>query len=117
MVFGGGAKPTYTLYQAQRWVYEKLMQGGEFGKQVQPQTIIAETTVNGERALWFSGAPHVVMMLDERGNPIYETQRTVDANTLVWETSEVPDSPIYRLETMGTLEDAVKIAESLVPVE
>jgi hypothetical protein len=108
MVFGDPASPDYTLYQAQRWVYGKLI-----GKAVGPQTVIGETQVNGERALWFSGASHVVMVLDTAGQPIYNTERTVDANTLVWETGHPDLGTIYRLETKASLEEAVTFAESL----
>jgi hypothetical protein len=111
MIFGDPENPCFTLYQAQRWVYGKMI-GDTYGKSVGPQTLLSETTVNGVRALWFSGAPHLVMMLDARGEPIYETQRVVDANTLVWETHNVYDGIIYRLETKLSLDEAVRFAES-----
>lgn len=111
MVFGDLAKPSFTLYQAQRWVYGKVL-----GNEVGAQTQLAETLVKGERAFWFSGAPHLVMMVDAHGEPIYDSARTVDANTLVWETGDDYSGVIYRLETRMPLEDAVKIAESLTQV-
>lgn len=106
MVFGDPASPRFTLYQAQRWIYGKLVSG-------QAQTIIQETAVNGNRALWLAGAPHLLMHLDANRQPVYETQRTVDANTLVWETGNDYDGIIYRLETKGSLNDAVRFAEAL----
>lgn len=114
MVFGDVEHPRFTLYQAQRWIYGKLVDTQESGKQPKTQTLIGKVQVNGTRALWFSGAPHVVMMLDARGEPIYETQRVVDANTLVWETGNEYDGIIYRLETKLPLNQAVQIAETLV---
>jgi hypothetical protein len=108
MVFGDPASPRMTFYQAQRWVYGKLI-----GKMIAGGTVIGETQVNGERALWFSGAPHVVLMLDRSGRPVYETARTVGANTLVWETGDPDLGIIYRLETKLDLEQAVRIAGSL----
>jgi hypothetical protein len=113
MVFGDEAKPRFTLYQAQQWIYGKLVDGGGVGKGVGPQTLIQETQVNGARALWFNGAPHLVMQLDEQGQPIYSTERMVDGNTLVWETGPEYEGIIYRLETKLTLADAVRFAEAL----
>lgn len=113
MVFGDPAKPRFTLYQAQQWIYGKIVQGG-FGKLIDPQTVISETTVRGKRALWFTGAPHLVMMLNSQGEPIYETERTVDANTLAWETGTLDSGIIYRIETKLSLAETVKLAESLV---
>ena len=113
MVFGDPQNPRFTLYQAQRWVYGKIVDSGVFGKGMQPQTKIGEARVNGNRALWFSGAPHVVMVLDEHGEPIYSTEQTVNANTLVWETGDPDFGIIYRLETKLSLDEAVRIAESL----
>lgn len=106
LVFGDPANPKFTLYQAQRWIYGKLV-GGE------TQTAIQETQVNGTRALWFHNAPHIVMQLDASGEPIYKTERVVDANTLVWETGNAYDGIIYRVETGASLEEAVRFAESL----
>ncbi len=113
MLFGDAANPRFTLYQAQQWIYGKMIDGGAFGKVLGPQTLISETQVNGVRALWFNGAPHLVMQLDEQGQPIYSTERVVDANTLVWETGPEYEGIIYRLETKLSLVDAVRFAEAL----
>lgn len=103
--------PEFTLYQARRWIYGKLVDGSG-----QTQTAIAEAQVRGQRGLWFSGAPHVVMQLDQNGSPIYKTERVVDANTLVWETGNDYDGIIYRIETRMTLEQAVRLAGQLTEV-
>lgn len=110
MVFGDPASPRFTLYQAQRWIYGKLVSE-------QPQTVIQESLVNGTRALWLSGAPHLLVRVDANGVPNYETERVVDANTLVWETGNDYDGIIYRLETRENLNNAVKFAESLTQVK
>lgn len=109
MVFGNSATPRFVLYQAQQWVYGKVL-----GKMLGETTVLSEMEFKGGRALWISGAPHVVLMLDAQGNPNYETQRTVNANTLAWETDDDERGIIYRLETTGTLEQALKFAEALV---
>ncbi len=108
LVFGDPRAPTFTLYEAHNVVYEKLV---NFGKGVGPGTIIEETTVNGSRALWLTGEPHVLVHLSPSGEPIAETQRVVDANTLAWES--VAQGVTYRLETKQDMDAAVRFAESL----
>lgn len=110
MVFGDPENPRFTLYQARRWIYAKMI-----GKFIHTQTVLGEARVQDARALWFSGAPHIVALFNANGSIIYDTQRVVDANTLVWETGDADMGIIYRVETRGSLEDAVRFAESLAP--
>jgi hypothetical protein len=112
MVFGDPENPDYTLYQAHRFVYGKII-----GKQLWQSTILAETVVDGTTAYWFSGAPHVVMFFDSAGRPVYGSDRTVNANVLVWETGDMDLGTVYRIETQAKLTDALQIAESLVEVQ
>ena len=72
-------------------------------------TVITETRVNNQRALWLTGTPHVLITLDASGRPRLDTERSVYANTLVWEKNDVT----FRLETNASLNDAIKFAESL----
>ncbi len=106
-VFGDPSAPTFTLYEATNVLYGKLLAvygtGGEGG------TIISETAVSGNRALWLSGAPHILVYLDANGQPQFATERTVNANTLGWEAGNVT----YRLETSASEEEAIRFAESL----
>jgi hypothetical protein len=113
MVFGDPADPEFTLFQAHRFVYGKLL--NMFDAEL--QTVIGEAQVNGTRALWITGAPHVLVTMNRRGEPNYEVARTVDANTLVWETGNADTGVIYRLETRLGLEEAVRFAESLREIE
>ncbi len=71
-------------------------------------TLIQETTVNGRRAAWVTG-PHVLRFLDSRGQIDMQARRFVEGNVLVWEQ----DGISYRLESALTLEEAVRVAESL----
>lgn len=112
LVFGNPDNPKFTLYQAQNWIYGKLVDSN-FAKGVDGGTLLQELSVRGERALWLSGAAHLVMRLDENGNPIFGTARTVDANTLAWESGDVDSGMIYRVETKLSLDEAAKFAESL----
>lgn len=111
MVFGDPENPEFTLYQAHRWVYGKIIAKGLTG-----QTTLDETEVNGERALWFSGAPHVLVTMDRLGRQNFDVARTVDANTLVWETGDLDRGVIYRVETRATLQEARDFAQALVEV-
>jgi hypothetical protein len=111
LVFGDPSKPRFVLYQAWSWLYQKTIQG--FGKEVGGGTGISETTVSNQRALWLTGAPHLLVTLDEHGNPILGTERPVNANTLAWETGDTDNGMTYRLETALSEDEAVKFAESL----
>lgn len=108
LVFGDPSAPTFTLYEAHNVVYQKLV---NVGKEVGPGTVIGEASVNGRRALWFTGAPHVLVYLSPSGEPVPEAERVVDANTLAWE--DETRGVLYRLETKRSKEEAVRFAESL----
>jgi hypothetical protein len=66
--------------------------------------LIRETTVNGQYALWVKGSH----MLEIQGND-YQSLRLVDGNVLIWEVGSIT----YRLETDLSMEEAIRIAESL----
>lgn len=100
LVFGNPDAPRFTLYEATNFLYGKIVSGG---------TVVEETKVNGQRALWLTGAPHLLVRLDANGRPQAQSERTVNVNTLAWEIGNVT----YRLETSFDKEEAVRIAESL----
>ena len=70
--------------------------------------IIEETTVNGQHALWAQG-PYVV----ELENGDYTLRKLVEGAALIWQVDQVT----YRLQGPLPLDEAVKIAKSLRPVE
>jgi hypothetical protein len=70
-------------------------------------TTVTETTVHGQRALWTQG-PYVVQVI-ENGQVIYATRVLVNGHALIWTEGSIT----YRLETSASLDEAVKIAESL----
>ncbi len=109
LVFGDPDRPRFVLYQASRMLYGKLISrdGAESG------TVITETQVNTQRALWLTGAPHVLVTLDRNGQPLLDFERPVNANTLIWETGDFDTGVTYRLETSLSLAEAIKFAESL----
>jgi hypothetical protein len=67
--------------------------------------IVKETTVNRAPAIWAEG-PYIVKVTN--GNN-FELRQIVIGNSLIWEHSGIT----YRLETDQSLQEAVKIAESL----
>ena len=66
--------------------------------------VIQETQVSGNYAVWVEG-PYLVQLT----NDTYNWRRLMEGNTLIWEEKKIT----YRLETDLSLEEAVKIAESL----
>ncbi|MCQ3938304.1 MAG: hypothetical protein DPW18_14830 [Chloroflexi bacterium] len=69
-------------------------------------TLIEETTVDGVRAIWAVG-PYPLRFT----NGDLDFTRIVNGNVLIW----ADDTVTYRLETDLSLEEALKIAESLEP--
>lgn len=71
-------------------------------------THVERATVHGAPAYFLSGAPHEVLLVDETGQPVFETARLA-SDVLVWEE----DGRTVRLEGDLTLEEAVDLAESM----
>jgi len=68
---------------------------------------IQETTVNSRRAIWAVG-PYPVRF--SNGN--MDFVRLIDGHVLIWTDDEIT----FRLETELTMEEAVRVAESLEPI-
>ena len=109
LAFGDPDRPRVVLYQASRMLYEKLISRSG----VESGTLITETQVNTQRAVWLTGAPHVLVTLDRNGQPMLDFERPVNANTLIWETGDFDTGVTYRLETSLSLVEAIGFAESL----
>ena len=80
---------------------------GFFGKGVPVATMAAE--VAGVLAFWIQPGGHVAEYIDPGGMPVAESRRTVERAVLLWQE----DGITYRLETFLSLEEAVRVAESL----
>ena len=109
LVFGDPDRPRFVLYEASRMLYGKLVSRNG----IEAGTVITETQVNDQRALWLTGAPHVLVTLDQNGEPLLDLERPVNANTLIWETGDFDTGVTYRLETALGLAEAIELAESL----
>lgn len=93
--------PILTLFQ--------FKTDGFFHKVIFPGTLIEETTVGEAKALWFEGVLHELQYLGPDGALRTEMERTVEGNTLAWEVGDIT----YRLETLLSMGEAVKAAESI----
>jgi len=76
-------------------------------KKMQP-TVIQETSVNSERAIWTTG-PYPIIF----SNGDIQSTRMVNGHVLIWAGLDIT----YRLETNLSIEEAVKVAESLKPIQ
>lgn len=81
------------IVQAGSWLIDKFA-----------PTVIEETTVNGQRAVWAVG-PYPLLMK----NHDMQLTRLIEGNVLIWAEGDLT----YRLETDLSLEEAIRIAESL----
>jgi hypothetical protein len=70
---------------------------------------VGQTTVHGNPAKWLQG-PHMVYTTDNQNGQTLEARSFIKGgHALVWEEGGMT----YRLETAGTMEEAVEIAEGL----
>lgn len=70
-------------------------------------TVVRETTVKGQRALWTTG-PYPMWL--SNGN--FDFVRLIDGHVLIWAQGDIT----YRLETGLSMGEAIKVAESLEPI-
>jgi hypothetical protein len=68
--------------------------------------VVQETQVDGRYAVWAQG-PYPIHL----DNGDLQFRRMITGHVLIWEEGEIT----YRLETDASLEEAVRIAESLEP--
>jgi hypothetical protein len=68
--------------------------------------VIRQVIISGQQGIWTEG-PYLLQLT----NGDYATERIVGGHVLIWTRGQIT----YRLETALSLEEAVKIAESLAP--
>jgi hypothetical protein len=88
-------------------LYIMTLDQGAFGQKFQVDSLTG-TEVNGQPAYWVEGE-HLLSFHDEDGRLVQQGARLVEGNTLIWSVDEVT----YRLETVLSLEEAVRMAESM----
>ena len=95
--------PGFDLWQSRIEGY------ASFGKSVRPDGTVEEVEVGDAPGLWVTGAEHIVSYSDRTGAHIAASQRIVEGSTLIWRT----DAFFYRIETDLSLDEALRIAETL----
>lgn len=91
----------FTLYQ--------FRTTGVFEKFITSEIRLQEVSVKGVSGFWLEGAFHLLRYRTADGHEVADLSRQVQGNTLAWEV----DGVTYRLETELSLEEALKIAESM----
>lgn len=91
--------------QARLTLYQ--IKGNDFAFKHGVELMVQEAEVNGEWAVWATGA-HILRMRNGRFQPWL----FVEGNVLIW----VENSITYRLESGMALEQAIQLAESLAPL-
>jgi hypothetical protein len=77
-------------------------------KTLGPGTTASRVTVNGERGIWISGEPHILMYRDRNGSVQSYTPRLA-TNTLLWRRGDL----LLRLEAHISQAAAMRIASSM----
>lgn len=91
------------------WFALHILGPGAFVYKMQP-TVITQTVVNGQPALWTEGPYFLVWRNGSQTN--WDMRRIVKGNVLIW-----TDGPLtYRLESDLSLDEALKIAQSIPSV-
>jgi hypothetical protein len=70
--------------------------------------LVQETRVNGQRAIWAVG-PYPLRLR----NSDLQYMRLIEGHVLIWTDGDLT----YRLETESSVEDAIRVAESLKPIQ
>ena len=96
------------VYERPGLAFSLLETRGSIIKGLGFEATVEPVPVGSGTGLWLQGQ-RVVRYLDEAGNPIQESQRVTDVNTLIWEDGEL----LFRLEGDLSQEEAIRIAESL----
>jgi hypothetical protein len=81
-----------------------------FSKIVEGGTTVDQVVVDGVRAFWLAGAPHV-FMFEAGPSDLVEDETRLTGNVLIWESNGIT----YRLESGLSLDQSLEIAESLRP--
>jgi len=91
--------PDFTIYEAEGAVYRKI---------IGSSTLVEEVKVGGQPGLWLAGGEHMIQIQSPSGELIIDFRR-VEGNVLAWEDG----GTTYRIETKLSLEEALRIAESI----
>jgi hypothetical protein len=82
-----------------------------FVKSLDTTVEVIELSVRGQRGFWIEGAPHYVVYRDASG-ALHEDAARLAGNVLAWEEGGVVT---HRIETIHSLEETLRLADSLRP--
>jgi hypothetical protein len=102
LVYGPADRPRAVLTEGRGLLWDGFVK-----KVAGAGTRVDEVSVNGERGLFVSGGPHVVMFIGRDGQ-IRDERTFLAGNVLLWNQ----DLLLLRLEGDLTRDEAVKLAES-----
>ncbi len=85
-----------------------LITSGSYAITKQGPTILENTAVHNNLAFWAEG-PYLLRLQ----NGDLDIRRLIDGHVLIWVENEIT----YRLETSLSMDEAIKIAESLEPIK
>ncbi|MDQ3692372.1 MAG: hypothetical protein M3464_01920 [Chloroflexota bacterium] len=88
-----------------------LIEKGLYSKGISPDTRLTSVTVSGAPGYWIEGAAHLLLYEVPSGETFGDELRLA-GNVLLWEGGDMT----YRLESELTMEAAIAIAESMLPV-
>ena len=88
--------------------FQAGLEPGFFAKGLGPETRLEQLTVNGGRAVWIEGSPHLFYYRD-RGGEIRDESVRLAGNVLLWEQEGLT----LRLEANLPKDEAVRIASSV----
>jgi hypothetical protein len=78
------------------------------GKMIPTGTTLTPVTIDGVNGWWISGAVHELLYLDDRGEMVSDSRRSV-GDTLIWTHGDLT----FRLETALGRDAAIRIAQSI----
>lgn len=90
-------------------LWEFATDQGIFLKKQYGGSPITETTVNGAAAYWIGAGTRLLSFVDASGNEVAGTQRTTTSSALLWSRN----GKYYRIEGLGDMESARRIAETV----
>ena len=79
-----------------------------FQKVLDQGTTIETVRVDGVTGWWISGAPHEIVYVNDRGDPVFDSRRSV-GDTLLWARGDVT----YRIESALGRAATIALAETL----
>lgn len=89
-------------------LYSQLPGSQIFAKVLEPETGVQFVRLRGVEGIWIDGAPHLLQVIGADGE-LKQVETRLSANVLAWDEGGIT----HRLETTGSLEEALKFVSEL----